>query len=112
MSKKLEQLEAQLTELKNKISQERRRADTRRKVLYGVALEAALHEGKLQEDFVEQLLDRYISSFACNSSKLRLRSKMTVKRVSLGHLRRDGPCLSRVRLVIIEPGNIYRPTLI
>lgn len=61
MAKTLQQLEAELEQLQAKVNEERRRTDTRRKILLGIAVQAAVEDGQISADQIHQLLDRYIT---------------------------------------------------
>lgn len=61
MSKTIAQLQEQLRLLKTKLSEEQRKAETRRKILYGVALLKGIETGAIQQSYIKQLLNRFIT---------------------------------------------------
>lgn len=61
MSKTIAQLEEDLNQLKAKLSKEKRKADTRRKVLIGSCVLSAIEQGVLNDEWVKKLLNKFVS---------------------------------------------------
>ena len=59
---KIAQLEAKLQREKQALKEQKRKEDTRRKIVIGGAIEAAIRNGDLDQNKLNAVLDRYVTA--------------------------------------------------
>lgn len=62
MSQKIEKLQEQLNRIKSQLAEEKKKEDTRRKILLGTAFTKAIEDKVIKPEYVTQVLNKYLVS--------------------------------------------------
>jgi|GEM_PF-4485817 len=62
MSQKISKLEEQLNRIKKQLVEEKKRENTRRKILMGIAFSKAADDKVIKPEYVNQVLNKYLTS--------------------------------------------------